>query len=62
MTVIVLRQARIKKIAEDYYRLLIDYGVEFASIWLDDQLQSPEDILLFKTIQHDVAGKYGLVA
>ena len=48
--------------ADEYYRQLTTYGVEFASLWLDDQLQTPEDIRLFKSMQHDAAVKFGLVA
>ncbi len=61
MTVIVLRHAKIKRIADDYYRLLANYGVEFASIWLDDKLKCPEDIRLFKTMQQDIANNNSLV-
>ncbi|NIO84350.1 MAG: hypothetical protein GTN53_27955, partial [Candidatus Aminicenantes bacterium] len=49
-----------RRIAEEYYRLLTRYDVEFASLWLDGKLNCPEDIHLFKIIQQEIAGKYGL--
>lgn len=59
-TVTTIREARIKRIADDYYRRLIDYGVESASFWLRDQLERPEDTSLFRTMRQDIARKYGL--
>ena len=59
---LLFRDARIKKIAHEYYQMIIDYGVESASVWLDRQLKSSEDISLFRKVQYDIAKKYGFIA